>query len=635
MDYFYLNDVKAAVKASSEEWKAQELKIADHALNNSFIFISHYEMERCTKEVHFDNKIDWNYVPFGDNEWNYAFNRHTFLLSLAHAFAITNDNKYKDGFIRLFLDWKSNAKFNENNKKLSWRSLEAGIRVENYLRSIEIFSLTSPLPEEVLKAFEETLKEHIKYLLETHNDFHRLSNWGVLQDHGLFLASLYLNDTSSLLTSIERLREEFSFQCDSDGLHWEQSPMYQAEVLHAGLDVLLVAMRNGITLPISLIDAVHKMAIGLAKISRPDGKLYLFGDSDELSVKDLFITASILFSDSKLSYYGKEERSEEVLWQFPLSEEIPKAIKDEETLHFLEFSGNVVITLNEDLALRFHAGAVGSGHGHLDQLHFDLFLNGEVLLTDSGRYTYVDNEDRRYFKSAKAHNTILINGKEYSEQKDSWVASPLGEAFGLKAIKRGNYYYTEASHLGYMSEGVLLRRALLLIDSKVLLVADYIYSDSKEVSSETYYHLDSLSTLDLNGNCVHCAKNKASLTIFFPDENISIQKGMISKHYNEKEANSVLVHKREGAGVKLTVITLGSEDALVKNLPVIKPLTNTLLPSNIATGLEIIVGSDCYKVALVAKETLDNGLLLRVGGDDFHSHLYVKKNDEEGVNILE
>ena len=58
----------------------------------------------------------------------------------------------------------------------------------------------------------------------------------------------------------------------------------------------------------------------------------------------------------------------------------------------------------------FTNGSLGSGHGHSDNLHVSLCMNGKPVLIDSGRYTYrEDHEERIRLKSVAAHNSLVID----------------------------------------------------------------------------------------------------------------------------------------------------------------------------------------------------------------------------------
>ena len=215
MRYFYLKNAKDNIRHCQTDpvWRAHILDIADKSINNTFIFSEKYEMERCTVPVHFE-RIDWDHIPFGDNEWCFAFNRHTFLLNNALAAAITGDTKYRDNWIRLFEDFFMRSPLSEKTSSLSWRSLECGIRIENYIRSVEIFNgIGMSLDDKTLEDIKTFFRVHIEHLKASHTAFHRISNWGVLQDHGLFLASLYLGDKESMETALFRLDASRAWTC--------------------------------------------------------------------------------------------------------------------------------------------------------------------------------------------------------------------------------------------------------------------------------------------------------------------------------------------------------------------------------------------------------------------------------------
>lgn len=80
----------------------------------------------------------------------------------------------------------------------------------------------------------------------------------------------------------------------------------------------------------------------------------------------------------------------------------------------LEDSGNYYLRDGwgeEGNLLHFHCGTMGAGHGHSDQLHVDLVIGGEDVLTDAGRFTYVPGPDRFAFKDPTAHNTITVDNR--------------------------------------------------------------------------------------------------------------------------------------------------------------------------------------------------------------------------------
>ncbi|WP_305068980.1 heparinase II/III domain-containing protein [Lacticaseibacillus saniviri] len=67
--------------------------------------------------------------------------------------------------------------------------------------------------------------------------------------------------------------------------------------------------------------------------------------------------------------------------------------------------------------LHIYNGNLGSGHGHAALGHIDLVIDGQDVLVDLGRYTYVDGTERRYLKSPSAHNVMTVDHQAFSRPK--------------------------------------------------------------------------------------------------------------------------------------------------------------------------------------------------------------------------
>ncbi|MEG2165055.1 MAG: heparinase II/III family protein, partial [Ruthenibacterium sp.] len=122
--------------------------------------------------------------------------------------------------------WITRVPLTKENSETTWRSLEAGLRCENWLRSLRLFENSPILTADLRAQIDDCLRVHGTYLAKKNGAFHLLSNWGVLQDHGLFLLGVYFDDAAWRTLAIERLCENLRLQVMHDGTHWEQSPMY-------------------------------------------------------------------------------------------------------------------------------------------------------------------------------------------------------------------------------------------------------------------------------------------------------------------------------------------------------------------------------------------------------------------------
>jgi hypothetical protein len=82
----------------------------------------------------------------------------------------------------------------------------------------------------------------------------------------------------------------------------------------------------------------------------------------------------------------------------------------------------------DEVKMLVDAGPLGylsiAAHGHADALSFVLSVGGEEVLVDPGTYSYhTAPEWRRYFRSTRAHNTVLIDDRDQSDQSGNFMWS--------------------------------------------------------------------------------------------------------------------------------------------------------------------------------------------------------------------
>src|SRR5699024_3038885 len=183
-------DAAAAVRQLCPQAAADALARAGEICGHTFLFRDHWEMEPTREPVHFDGPVVWDAVPAGDPEWIYALNRHTIFVNLGKAWQYTGQARYLDAFVSLLEDWLDRVPRTPASENTIWRALEAGLRPENWLRALGLFGQAVPAP--LCRRIDESLARHGAYLAEAHGPFQRLSNWGAIQSHGLFLIGLWL-----------------------------------------------------------------------------------------------------------------------------------------------------------------------------------------------------------------------------------------------------------------------------------------------------------------------------------------------------------------------------------------------------------------------------------------------------------
>ena len=89
----------------------------------------------------------------------------------------------------------------------------------------------------------------------------------------------------------------------------------------------------------------------------------------------------------------------------------------------------------------------GRGHQHEDKLNALIFAYGKNMVIEGGCYAYDTSEMRRYVLSTRAHNTILVDGKDqYTRRGWKWntedirVKADFASSFGPDAdVVRASY----------------------------------------------------------------------------------------------------------------------------------------------------------------------------------------------------
>ena len=568
--FFFDDRDKVAVYVQEQDPKevAHILCVADDIVDQRFLFDLRWDMEQTQVPVVFEGAIDWLHQPGDDCEWVFAFNRMRFWICLGQAYAITKDEKYALSFASQLCDWIQRVKRTDPLCAKAWRSIEAGLRMEYWSKAFLYFQGSESITEEVVDAFLFSVQDHAEFLLSVWDSYHLMSNWGVLENHGLFIASMILPESEQTKRyrkkALARLEQEIRIQVYDDGVQWEQSPMYHNEVAHDFLDVVILARRNAIKLPLMWEEKVHAMCLASLAWQKSDGCEPCNGDSDDIDQRDIITKAAYLFSDGRLKAKGYPHFDFDTIWDLgygaSLAYDKLSVIQETGLLKVLEESGNAYVN-SEGMYLHFHCGTLGAGHGHSDILHVDLYANGEDVLVDAGRYTYVPKKERYEFKDCTAHNTTTVDHQNFTVCKDSWECSKLSEPVNFKAVEKDCYVFLQGGHLGYMNQGVFVNRKVVVLQPDLVLLCDEFYAKDFH-SYQQYLHFNSSGRV--KNSHFSSEKNEVQIVVLSQNEvKQQCKKTRLSRHYNELEDNETLVQEihAEGFCSLFTLVSLNKQGA--------------------------------------------------------------------------
>lgn len=621
-------------------WAGQcshSIQTAEDALKGKFLFDLPWDMEQTIEPVVFEDKIDWQYMPSGDPEFIYQFNRHRYWICMGQAYALTGNEAYAACFKEQLLSWLSDNPVPEARKNTTWRTIEAGIRGENWCKAIEYFEHSPQIGDEERQAFTEGLLLHGEYLFHCRTPFSDKSNWGVLESHGLFCIGAFLlkkewrieegkrkKGALYIEEALTRLKRELAIQVMDDGAHWEQSPMYHNEVLRCVLEVLRTAALYHIPVPAAVTEAARAMAMADLLWMKPDHTQPANGDSDKTDLRDVLTPAAWLLRDPVLRFGGYDCLDFESAWEMGMEAVIGYRQMPAENpgtnMASMEAGGQAVLRSGWDERadyLHFMCGSLGGGHGHFDKLHLDLVYGGEDVLIDTGRYTYVDGPLRRTLKSAKAHNVPVIDGKEYTRCTGSWNVENAVSPTGMKTAQKGPYTLFEGAHLGYMEEGVYVCRKVLSIGTKQQIIMDCFYGSGEHVCSQ-HFHLNpegrtELAQADSTASCgftYQGRKTGARALVLTPGAEISMEQGPVSFHYNQlEECPWICVRKKMKLPAALITVIFSEDtpdqdsETAAELVSVRVPVTGAVLDSRDAQAVRVRRGKASWLAVWNYRET--------------------------------
>lgn len=622
-------ELSAFVQKHCQDETELVLRTANEVLEQTFVFQFPWDMERSNVPVTFDGPILWNYIPDHDVEWTYMLNRHRNWIALGQAYAMTHNEQYAQTWCSQLENWIDSNPIpaTPTRSNPAWRSIEAGIRCENWIKSFQYMKHSPYFTAELLAKMLVSLHEHAQYIIDDFNDWKRTSNWGVIENHGLYMMSIFAPEMKQASSwrqiSHERLIETTQLQITQEGTHWEQSPMYHNEVLHCYVSMMTISSRNEVQVDPIFSDTVSRMMRANLYWAKPNHHQPMQGDSDDNDIRDFLTAGAILLQDSTLKYGAFQQLDFDSVWNFGLEgfERFNSLdIQSPEHLSYpFKQSGNYAMRSdwNEDARyLYFHCGLLGGGHGHADLLHFDLHAYGKDLLSDPGRYNYSDAEPlRRTLKECSAHNTTLVDGIDFTEYVDTWSYGRIAKPTNVVWNSTSKADYVEAGHNGYrhLQDRVdPLRRIIFVKPDYWVLVDSFDCQGEHEFSQHFHFALDDIEVDSSDHSCRTLDSSGANLCIIpvKPEQlHSSVETGWISYEYNRKQMKKSLIYKCRSKGFTSMMQVLYPQPTGVVTRPLVERLPvadskGDLVDSSAAEAIRIrFSDKDLEHIVLVSHET--------------------------------
>jgi uncharacterized heparinase superfamily protein len=454
-------------------------------------------------------------LELGGN-WRLATKSQTYSIATFSAFVrklvlswyLTKEINYLDHLKHLVEDWANSTFIGEDWK---WQPTIASVRLENLIFGLNVLT-TRPfsLSSADMAKWSWLIVNHVAFLeefLETPQaNNHLVFNLCALLH---FYSAIDQNGLS--VEMAERhwrmLEGELHSQVCRDGGWGELSPYYHMIMMYWLLSLLIVSRKNGLERGEFLEPVLRRMLAWFKMILRPDNSIPLLNDSyaqsQFCSPNDLLILAGIVLQDLDAQRLARKNITENIL-QFLTPDSVRVFMSlDEGTITrpscYLEDSGRFClrshIPQTDHVYVTFDTGPVGyrrnHSHGHADALSFELVVDGEPLLVDSGTDGYYRGEGRDYFRGTRGHNTVIVDGRD-----QSWLCGSMG-FISLAHVTVHRYELGAtverivASHDGYtFPRGRVLHTRELALDKGLdtLTIHDQLNGNGSH-SAQLFFHL--------------------------------------------------------------------------------------------------------------------------------------------------
>jgi len=280
-----------------------------------------------------------------------------------------------------------------------WEPYPLSLRTVNWIK----FWLSGTTSEPPNQQWLDSLATQLAGL-ESRLEYHLLANHLVKNGKALLFGGIYFQGERAdrwLELGLEILASEADEQILPDGGHFERSPMYHCIVLEDYLDVLNLLRSSPGRVPAAaeahLAQAATRALGFLAGITAGDGNIPLFNDS----------AFGIAVEPAGLLNYGARVLG----WTVPAPPAGPERLCFPDTGYFGYRQGGDSLLID--------CGPVGPdyqpGHAHCDTLSYELCVDGQRVVVDSGVYGYDLDERRSRARRTAGHNTVEIDGREQSE----------------------------------------------------------------------------------------------------------------------------------------------------------------------------------------------------------------------------
>lgn len=533
----------------------QVVKVADSILEGKMIVeqsINDYLAFESLKDINWDAVI-------GNSPNTYQLYLQCLnpIMFLTRAYEINGNEDYLVQAKDILLEWIKYKESNPNNNFL-WYDHGTALRLENIIYFVLVTTENTDLIDTTLRMkIDSLIKEHMEFLYDDVN-YTENHNHGIFQDRALLYGAYFIKDEkfNEYVEKVKsRLDEQIEFGFNEEMIHIENSPGYQVGVVQIIYQIAEFLEQFNDVYGINLMNKVKQSNEFLTHILKPDAGMAEIGDTNG-TVEEKQSNLGYKFNDEELLYAGT--------WGEKGTKPSEKSKLYPKSGYYIYRSSWEKEKFKEATWMMFKSGYESRTHKHADDTSFMLYSKGKDIFVDPGWYNYVTGDKYRdYLISAKAHNTVIVDGKSYS------VTEPNAYKVGIIKgdLENPNYDYV----LGFnkMYKGVQIDRHFYNLKEDAIILYDDIVSEQEHMYSQLFHTSEYIDILEADDNEVLMSiadtdynvrirqmTQDTKLEVHYGDNN-GEEYGYLSRSLNKIEPIYTLEFKKQGNSTKyITLITI-------------------------------------------------------------------------------
>ena len=536
--------------------------------------------------VCFGGEPEWQEDPYDEKYWRFIFYALRPLRHLLWAYQTTTDVRYRDQLVRILRSFAQKA--SDIPASYRWDRHTTAFRAMSLVNIVQKLRSSDDLDDSLDAALVELIHEDGVFL-ENPKNFEATNNHGITQAAALVLIAYNFPEFAEAerwrWTGIDRLNTLVSSLIDADGVEIEQSPFYHFYVLMMLLQIHDWVEEQGLELTTLFAERVAQMVRYATLIAAPDGLVPMLGSTVRQSIRTY-----------QRSVFDKlQSENDEFLYVRSAGR---RGVSPQDRVVLFPSTGQAILRsgfgpaeeFEQQTHLLFYIGRHRTNHSHLDALNFHLYNGGRTILTDSGLFTYEKGLEHDYYWSTRAHNTVVVDG--LNQRKGT-------AAIGLTVEEEG-WAYQSGSHTLY--DGVFHGRGIVLIGRDIVVVVDYLDSDTVHEYAQTWHlfpgaradgSASAVQVDDENGQSVLSIHQSEAdnLDVSFPIGETSPRQGWYSEIYEVERPGQVIEYRRNATSAMFaTVFALGSLSTQTPHVT----LTNT----NSDASVQFTLDETAYSVQI-------------------------------------